>query len=88
MPDTGWVFPTSSVGDRGPEIRTWSTPNNIELDDTVVTFIGFVENSATSAGLAAQTLGMGVLIPFGSTIDGIEFRFEGYNGSDNTGPPP
>jgi hypothetical protein len=78
MPDTGWVFPGTAVGNRsiGGNVN-WVSADNIKADDTSTSTV-FINTNA-SQGLAGSNFDFSG-IPAGSTIDGIEVRVGDYSG--------
>jgi hypothetical protein len=78
MPDTGFVFPSTAVGNRPitDSDLDWTTPSNVTADDTSVAEVGPL-SFTQSRGLAATNFDFSS-IPAGSIIDGIEIRVGDY----------
>jgi len=77
MPDTGWIFPGTAVGNRvvSGSDRDWSNPDNIKATpggDALIT-----THPTTSSGLAASNFDFSS-ISAGAVIDGIEARVGNY----------
>lgn len=78
MPDTGFLFPGTAVGNRPvtSSIGDWTTPNNIKADDAADAEIT-IGSFSPCRGLAASNFDFSS-IPAGSSIDGIEVRLGDY----------
>ncbi len=79
MPDTGWKFPGTAVGNRtitGSD-ADWNNINNIKADDNSDADTLISGAGDTTSGLAASNFDFSS-IPVGATIDGIEVRVGKY----------
>ena len=73
---TAWEFPGTAVGNRGSGNNSWTTPDDIKIDDTNVA-VGIVSDTDTK-GLAATNFDFSSIVA-GSTIDGIQVRVGDYS---------
>ena len=85
MASTGFTLATAGTSiDTGPSNNPWNNPGNITADDNVDATSAFGSLSTSDSLLAA---GFGFSIPAGSTIDGIEVKYERWREEPGLGGP-